>query len=127
MEAKSEEGHVGCKCYITESADAVLPLKQAFPVGFQCRSAWRVVPIQVGVKNVNGFLVDGGFKFAGEERGPCQLLLGEKREQSVIGCFSNTPASIQQSSRLYNHIDVKCVSFCFRSSFGDNKILLNVG
>lgn len=87
MESKSEEGHVGCKCHIAESSHTILSLKQAFPVGFKCHSAWWVFPIQVGIKNINGLLVDSGFKFTGEERGSRQLLLGVKKKDWVLLTF----------------------------------------
>lgn len=80
METKSKEGHVGCECHIAKSAHTVLPLKQAFPVGLECRSAWWVMPIQMGIKNIDRLLIDVGFKFAGEECGPCQLLLGGRED-----------------------------------------------
>lgn len=82
VETKSEEGHVGCESHIAESTHTILSLKQAFPVGLECYSAWWVVPIQVGIENINGLLVDGGFKFAGKECGSCQLLLGEKENRA---------------------------------------------
>lgn len=86
-ETKSEEGHIGCECHIAESTHTILSLKQAFPVGLECRCAWWVLPIQVRIKNINGLLVDGGFKFAGEECGPCQLLLGGEEYRTRLTTF----------------------------------------
>lgn len=76
MKTDSEERGVSSERHVAEHLHAILPLKNAFPIGLQRWCARRVMTVEVSIEDIYGLLVDGGFEFTGEKRGPGQLLLG---------------------------------------------------